>query len=66
MKRAEKRPPPPLESLISDVYADVTPALQHQLDQLKRHIRRYPDASPRGAKSLDLTLSSATDTQGEA
>ena len=66
MKRAEKRPPPALESLISDVYADVTPALQHQLDQLKRHIRRYPDAYPRGAKSLDLTLSSATDTQGEA
>ena len=66
MKRAEKRPPPPLESLISDVYADVTPALQRQLDQLKRHIRRYPDAYPRGAQSLDPSLSSTADHQGDA
>lgn len=66
MKRAEKRSSPPLESLISDVYADVTPALQRQFDQLKRHIRRYPDAYPRGAKSLDLDVGTETDTQGEA
>ncbi|WP_089702572.1 thiamine pyrophosphate-dependent dehydrogenase E1 component subunit alpha [Vreelandella arcis] len=66
MKRAEKRSPPPLDSLISDVYADVTPALQRQFDQLKRHIRRYPDAYPRGAQSLDLDVRTDTDTQGEA
>ncbi len=53
MKRAEKRPPPPLESLVTDVYADVTPALQRQLDALKTHIRKYPDAYPKGARSLD-------------
>ncbi|UYG05816.1 thiamine pyrophosphate-dependent dehydrogenase E1 component subunit alpha [Halomonas sp. LR3S48] len=53
MKRAEKRPPPPLESLVTDVYADVTPALQRQLDALKTHIRKHPDAYPRGARSLD-------------
>ncbi|MGR4068341.1 thiamine pyrophosphate-dependent dehydrogenase E1 component subunit alpha [Billgrantia sp. C5P2] len=53
MKRAEKRPPPPLESLVTDVYADVTPALQRQLDALKTHIRKHPDAYPRGASSLD-------------
>ncbi|TDB05430.1 thiamine pyrophosphate-dependent dehydrogenase E1 component subunit alpha [Halomonas marinisediminis] len=53
MKRAEKRPPPPLDSLVSDVYADVTPTLQRQLDQLKRHIRQYPEAYPKGARSLD-------------
>ncbi|MCH4562766.1 MULTISPECIES: thiamine pyrophosphate-dependent dehydrogenase E1 component subunit alpha [Halomonas] len=53
MKRAEKRPPPPLDSLVTDVYADVTPALQRQLDHLKTHIRQYPDAYPRGARSLD-------------
>ena len=53
MKRAEKRPPPPLESLISDVYADITPELQRQLDELKAHIRRYPEAYPKGARSLD-------------
>ncbi|WP_111411942.1 thiamine pyrophosphate-dependent dehydrogenase E1 component subunit alpha [Billgrantia lactosivorans] len=53
MKRAEKRPPPPLESLVTDVYADVTPALQRQLDALKTHIRKHPDAYPKGARSLD-------------
>ncbi|QOR38786.1 thiamine pyrophosphate-dependent dehydrogenase E1 component subunit alpha [Billgrantia diversa] len=53
MKRAEKRPPPPLESLVTDVYADVTPALQRQLDDLKTHIRKHPDAYPKGASSLD-------------
>ncbi|HSP30807.1 MAG TPA: thiamine pyrophosphate-dependent dehydrogenase E1 component subunit alpha, partial [Halomonas sp.] len=57
---------PPLESLISDVYADITPALQRQFDQLKRHIRRYPEAYPRGAKSLDLDVGMDTDSQGEA
>lgn len=56
MKRAEKRPSPALDTLISDVYADVTPALQHQFDALKQHIRRYPEAYPRGAKSLDLDV----------
>ncbi|MBB3191890.1 thiamine pyrophosphate-dependent dehydrogenase E1 component subunit alpha [Halomonas cerina] len=53
MKRAEKRPPPPLDSMITDVYADVTPALQRQLDALKSHIRQYPEAYPKGARSLD-------------
>ncbi|MCL7930861.1 thiamine pyrophosphate-dependent dehydrogenase E1 component subunit alpha [Halomonas llamarensis] len=56
MKRAEKRPSPSLDTLISDVYADVTPALQHQFDALKQHIRRYPEAYPLGAKSLDLDV----------
>ncbi len=63
MKRAEKRPPPPLESLVTDVYADVTPALQRQLDGLKRHIRKYPDAYPKGARSLDPDV---RDTQPDA
>lgn len=66
LKRAEKRSSPPLESLISDVYADITPALQRQFDQLKRHIRRYPEAYPRGAQSLDLDVGTDTDSQGEA
>ncbi|MCE8019159.1 thiamine pyrophosphate-dependent dehydrogenase E1 component subunit alpha [Halomonas sp. MCCC 1A11036] len=59
MKRAEKRPPPPLESLVTDVYADVTPALQRQLDALKTHIRKYPDAYPKGARSLDPDVKAA-------
>ncbi|MFG6177206.1 thiamine pyrophosphate-dependent dehydrogenase E1 component subunit alpha [Halomonas sp. THAF12] len=57
MKRAEKRPPPALDTLVSDVYAEVTPALQQQLDALKAHIRRHPDAYPRGARFLDPELS---------
>ncbi|QTF91035.1 thiamine pyrophosphate-dependent dehydrogenase E1 component subunit alpha [Halomonas sp. BM-2019] len=57
MKKAEKRPPPPLDSLVSDVYADVTPALQRQLDRLKSHIRKYPEAYPKGARSLDPDVS---------
>jgi len=70
MKRAEKRPPPPLDSLVSDVYAEVTPALQRQLDTLKTHLRKYPDAYPKGARSLDPDvgmphLDQPFDAQGE-
>jgi 2-oxoisovalerate dehydrogenase E1 component alpha subunit len=64
MKRAEKRPSPALDTLISDVYADVTPALQHQFDALKQHIRRYPEAYPRGAKSLDLDVRDGANQAG--
>lgn len=49
MKRAEKRPPPHLDSLVSDVYDEVPPALAEQLDKLKAHIRKYPDAYPKSA-----------------
>lgn len=49
MKRAEKRPPPPLESLVTDVYDEVPPELNRQLENLKTHIRRYPDAYPKTA-----------------
>ncbi|GHE22769.1 thiamine pyrophosphate-dependent dehydrogenase E1 component subunit alpha [Halomonas urumqiensis] len=68
MKRAEKRPPPPLDSLVTDVYADVTPALQRQLDRLKTHIRQYPDSYPRGASSLDPDVAVGDDaaTEGDA
>lgn len=62
MKRAEKRPPPSLESLVTDVYADVTPELQRQLDALTRHIRRYPDAYPKGARALDPAVGAGDDT----
>jgi len=66
MKRAEKRPPPPLDSMVTDVYADVTPTLQRQLDQLKAHIRRYPEAYPKGARSLDPTLLAGADSTTDA
>ncbi|UYF98451.1 MULTISPECIES: thiamine pyrophosphate-dependent dehydrogenase E1 component subunit alpha [unclassified Halomonas] len=65
LKRAEKRAAPPLDSLITDVYAEVTPELTRQLDGLKRHIRRYPEAYPKGAKSLDLDIAPAASTDEE-
>lgn len=49
MKRAEKRPPPPLESLVGDVYDEVPPTLAEQLEQLKAHIAKYPEAYPKSA-----------------
>lgn len=49
MKRAEKRPPPPLESLVSDVYDEAPPSLVEQLEQLKSHIAKYPEAYPKSA-----------------
>lgn len=52
MKRAEKREPPALDTLITDVFDEVTPILVGQLDELKAHIRKYPEAYPKGAKSL--------------
>ncbi|WP_373190375.1 thiamine pyrophosphate-dependent dehydrogenase E1 component subunit alpha [Halomonas sp.] len=61
MKRAEKRPPPPLDSLVTDVYADVPPELQRQLDALKTHIRHYPEAYPKGARSLDPDVKARDD-----
>lgn len=64
MKRAEKRPPPPLDSMVTDVYADVTPALQRQLDRLKAHVRLYPEAYPRGARSLDPNIAEGNDAAG--
>ncbi len=49
MKKAEKRSPPPLESLVTDVYDEVPPELNRQLDNLRTHIRKYPDAYPKTA-----------------
>jgi len=49
MKRAQKRPPPPLDSLITDVYDEVPPVLNAQFEKLKAHIRKYPDEYPKSA-----------------
>jgi 2-oxoisovalerate dehydrogenase E1 component alpha subunit len=49
MKRAQKRPPPPLESLVTDVYDEVPAALRAQFEKLKAHINRYPDEYPKSA-----------------
>ncbi|WP_105213595.1 thiamine pyrophosphate-dependent dehydrogenase E1 component subunit alpha [Pseudoalteromonas sp. T1lg22] len=46
LKVAEKVAKPPLEDLISDVYDTPIPSLQAQYEQLKSHIKKYPDAYP--------------------
>ncbi|WP_394174584.1 thiamine pyrophosphate-dependent dehydrogenase E1 component subunit alpha [Thalassotalea litorea] len=46
VKVAEKIAKPGIEELITDVYDQATPALEKQLEQLKEHIRKYPDAYP--------------------
>lgn len=53
LKVAEKVAKPGIEHLISDVYAEPIPALQQQLDELKAHIRKYPDAYPITAGRFD-------------
>ncbi|MEC7814899.1 MAG: thiamine pyrophosphate-dependent dehydrogenase E1 component subunit alpha [Pseudomonadota bacterium] len=63
MKRAQKRPPPPLDSLVTDVYAEVTSALAEQMARLKAHIRRYPDEYP---KSAQHAADNATTSSKEA
>jgi 2-oxoisovalerate dehydrogenase E1 component alpha subunit len=43
---AEKVAKPPVEDLVSDVYDQVPAHLQKQLDELKAHIKKYPEAYP--------------------
>lgn len=53
MKKAETVAAPKVDELITDVY-DVPPQhLQDQLDELKAHIRKYPEAYPKTAGRLD-------------
>lgn len=59
MKAAEKRRPPALETLVTDVYAQVPPALAEQLAALEAHIRKYPDAYPKSAPYLDRDKAAA-------
>ncbi|WP_445400220.1 thiamine pyrophosphate-dependent dehydrogenase E1 component subunit alpha [Zobellella sp. An-6] len=53
LKEAEQVVKPRLDSLIEDVYAEPTPALSAQLEALKDHIRRYPEAYPVTSGRLD-------------
>jgi 2-oxoisovalerate dehydrogenase E1 component alpha subunit len=41
MGDAEKRPPPPLEDLFSDVYYEMTPRLKEQQAQLQEHLKKH-------------------------
>jgi 2-oxoisovalerate dehydrogenase E1 component alpha subunit len=66
MKQAQKRPPPALETLITDVYKEVPPALNAQFEKLKAHIRRHPDAYPKSANDPAITGKPASTQKGEA
>jgi 2-oxoisovalerate dehydrogenase E1 component alpha subunit len=46
LKVAEKVAKPGIEHLMSDVYETPIPLLNEQLEELKAHIRKYPDAYP--------------------
>ncbi len=46
VKVSEKIDKPPVEDLILDVYDKPTPQLNAQLADLKKHIKKYPDAYP--------------------
>lgn len=41
MGDAEKRPPPPLKDLFSDVYYGLTPNLMKQQEQLEKHLKKH-------------------------
>lgn len=46
LKVAEKVAKPGIEHLMSDVYETPIPLLNEQLEELKAHIRKYPEAYP--------------------
>ncbi|QCZ93500.1 thiamine pyrophosphate-dependent dehydrogenase E1 component subunit alpha [Salinimonas iocasae] len=47
LKEAEKVSVNPIEDIVNDVYDEVPWHLKDQLDNLKDHIRQYPDAYPK-------------------
>jgi 2-oxoisovalerate dehydrogenase E1 component alpha subunit len=48
LKSQEKRPLPPLDHLISDVYETTPKHLLAQFDQLLDHVGKYPNHYPAG------------------
>ena len=46
VKVAEKVEKPNLESLVEDVYDVVPPHLQKQYEEVKAHIKKYPESYP--------------------
>jgi 2-oxoisovalerate dehydrogenase E1 component subunit alpha len=47
LKKVEKYPPPPISSMISDVYDLPSAQLRDQFEQLKDHLRQYPEHYPK-------------------
>ena len=53
LKQVEKVPVCKLDEIVTDVYAEVPPILQQQLDELKQHIKKYPEAYPATSGRID-------------
>ena len=53
LKESEKVPVPHIDELINDVYDQPTDMLKEQLDELKDHIRKYPDAYSKTSGRMD-------------
>ena len=53
VKVAEVVDKPALEEIITDVYDQPTEHLQNQYDELKAHIKKYPDAYPVTSGRID-------------
>ena len=44
LRKAERKPKPPLEDLFTDVYNEMPPSLKAQQMKLNEHISKYPDS----------------------
>lgn len=44
LRKAERKPKPPLEDLFTDVYNEMPPSLKAQQIKLNEHISKYPDS----------------------
>ncbi|MBE8168894.1 MAG: thiamine pyrophosphate-dependent dehydrogenase E1 component subunit alpha [Shewanella sp.] len=49
VKVSEKIAIPMIDEIINDVYDEPTPILKKQLDELKKHIEKYPESYPKTA-----------------
>ena len=52
LKKAEQVPVPHIDEIINDVYDTPTEQLQEQLEALKAHVRKYPDAYPNTSEGV--------------
>jgi len=53
MKKSEVIDPPSLRSMVTDVYAEVPKHLEEQYQELKAHIKKYPDHYPNTSGRID-------------
>ncbi len=44
MRKAERKPKPPVEDLFTDVYKEMPPSLKSQWRNLSEHMAKYPES----------------------